>query len=345
MEFARDESPHYLRFLLIWCSRNDMAVNGGGQPRTIRSFGDSGRDKRSRVYLSRIGGNSRLDDDLLNNLKDWLHGHHMRPLIGWESLYEVPEEAVVILSNNLTYLQNRDVQDIIEQGVVVARNRVVILLKAQKGAAKLQDKLLEWNHNNPQDPVRKICSHDGRLLFNLQKTRVTTFQWSRPRDMPAALPHDLDCTLEGADMDRLENLFDTFLQGVMLHMRANNFLQTPINFVVPTVYYLKDRVGKVTRPRFFLSWKEEAHAILFYLLWNNYHWSSGDGAEVYILRTRNPKCDRIGDKASTRYILQEPSTIGVHGFVEFLRYWQVAITAGGQQQALPPKEAQPQGRE
>ena len=70
--------------------------------------------------------------------------------------------------------------------------------------------------------------------------------------MPPPLPHDLDCILEGAELHRLENLVSSFLQGALANMVSREFHLMPIAYEPPQVYFLKDRMGSVDQPRFYL---------------------------------------------------------------------------------------------
>ena len=172
---------------------------GGGGPRAFRSFGDSGRDKRSRIFLTR-GGNTQTNDDIFLSLKRFLRNILLRPVVGWEQLFEVPEEAVIILSTDPSYLGFPQLDEVLDQVVIVSRNRAIATLNPQLLSTKLQEILLQWNAQNPQSAVKKVSTHDGKLLFNLQKPRISVVQWSRPRGMPPPLPLDLDCTIEGAEL-------------------------------------------------------------------------------------------------------------------------------------------------
>ena len=302
----------------MYATNNNLKINGGGTPRAFRSFGDSGRDKRSRIFLTDSTEVSN-HEDILQKLKTYLRNNLLKALCGWEYLYEVPEEALIILSSDLNYLLDPAVDDILDQAVVVSRNRVVATLRAPATSRTLQNTLMEYNLRNPQNMVRKIISHDSRLLYNLQKARVSVHQWSRPRDLPPPLPHGLDCTLEGAELERLEFLVTSFLQGALTNMTARGFAEPPVAYVTPQVYFLKDRRGEVMQSRFFLTWAKEEHAVLFYILWNNYHW--GDDRQTFILKTRNPMMDRIGDRAATRHILLEPTAVRPRTFLQFYMDW------------------------
>ena len=45
--------------------RFNILINGGGQPRAFRSFGDSGADKRVRLFLAMGMGCTTSKDDII----------------------------------------------------------------------------------------------------------------------------------------------------------------------------------------------------------------------------------------------------------------------------------------
>ena len=59
--------------------------------------------------------------------------------------------------------------------------------------------------------------------------------------------------------------------------------------------------------------------MLFYILWNNYHW--GGDTEVFIFKIHNPQLDRIGDRAASRYILLEPTAVRPNYFLRWYGEW------------------------
>ena len=107
------------------------------------------------------------DEDILQGLRRFLKDQLLRPVVGWESLFEVPEEAVILVSTDLSYLNFPQLSDTLDQAVVVSRNRVIVTVFPHSSTSRLRDILLEWNHRNPRNVVRKITSHACTLLFKL----------------------------------------------------------------------------------------------------------------------------------------------------------------------------------
>ena len=142
--------------------------------------------------------------------------------------------------------------------------------------------------------------------------------------------------MEGAELNRLEDLVNLFLQSTALNMQARDFFLPPVCYQSPRVYFLRDRLGVVNQPRFFLTWPREQHATLFYVLWNNYHWASEGGEETLILRSRNPRLDSIGDRAETRHILHEPQNLRQEAFIDFFQAWERVMGGLGRRGLAAP---------
>ena len=159
------------------------------------------------------------------------------------------------------------------------------------------------------------------MLSNLQKMRVSTQSWHRPRGLPPPLPHDLDCVLEGATLLTMEAMVDDFLKGTHRNMCARGFDSPPLSYAAPRIYLQKDRHGEVTNSRFFPSWDKEEHATLFYMLWRDFHWTTSSGAEVQVLKLHNPKMDRLTDKPYARCLMFEPDKMEPDAYLKVFDQW------------------------
>ena len=79
------------------------------------------------MFLTRAPGNLLDQDEIHRDLKHYLRTNLMQAAVGWETLYEMPEEALVIVSSDLAYLKDALVDQALDQAVVVSRNRVVVV--------------------------------------------------------------------------------------------------------------------------------------------------------------------------------------------------------------------------
>ena len=64
--------------------------------------------------------------------------------------------------------------------------------------------------------------------------------------------------------------------------------ELPIFFSLPESYFFLDGKGKVQGRRFVITPATEEVGILLYLALADYHWESGDGAEVILVKLWNP---------------------------------------------------------
>ena len=124
-----------------------------------------------RHFLTRDQENNLSDIDVLRMLQETLNRNFIQAIVGWETLYEAAEEAIIVVSQDLLYLQERSIMQWIDQAVAVARSRVITTIKAQMDIAKLEPVVQQWNSRNPNNVARKLCSNTSKLLCNLQKAR------------------------------------------------------------------------------------------------------------------------------------------------------------------------------
>jgi len=106
--------------------------------------------------------------------------------------------------------------------------------------------------------------------------------------MPPPGAWDLDGELEGVEADRFEGKVRELLQNIGRFYRNGGFGESPIFFSLPEVYFFLDGKGKVQGRRFVITPATEEVGILLYLALADYHWESGDGAEVILVKMWNP---------------------------------------------------------
>ena len=66
------------------------------------------------------------------------------------------------------------------------------------------------------------------------------------------------------------------------------FWAEPISFSLPDAHFFLDDKGNVQGKRFVLTPTSEKVGILLYMALEDYHWESGDGSEVVIVKVGNP---------------------------------------------------------
>eukprot|EP00969_Alexandrium_andersonii_P185108 8177600-Alexandrium_andersonii.AAC.1 len=81
----------------------------GGHSKAILSFGAGGEGKRARLFLSPLPGNRDPEECIFQAAKEQLKVRHdARPLMGWETLYEVPPDTLILQSTSVLWTYHRD---------------------------------------------------------------------------------------------------------------------------------------------------------------------------------------------------------------------------------------------
>jgi len=319
LEFPKNEGNIFLRAIMGIAVRLNLLVNGGGQPRPFRSFGDSGNDKRARLFLTVPDDNTTGKEEILHQVQRAFNDLLLEPLFGWETCYNLPEGSLIILSTDLMYTYDRNFLRIVEQAVVVSKNRIILSLVPSYEEKDLVTHLTSYNASHPTNLIRKIVSREGQLKHNLQKMRLTGYAIRRPHGMPPPLPHDLDGEMTGVEAAMLERRLDHFLRGTEAYMQRKGFMLPPTSYVLPRVLYFRDREGRVNSRRFILTWAREEHSLLFYALWNNYHWEAQRGEETIILKFFCRKWVEIQDNRGVAHFLANRDRMDPELFHEFRR--------------------------
>ena len=333
VECPRPDAPQYLRVLNTLALRFNLQINGGGRQHYSRSFADTGMDKRVRYFLTRGPGCDRTDEDLAEGVSRGIHEALLTPMVGWESLFEMPEEALIIYANSSVYLYDVGINSIILQMVLVSKARAIVTLKSNKTARDLERACVDYNVDHQGSQIRKICSAT-RLLFNLAKSRLTPAPTYRPRDLPPARVGDLAAQFSDLPLGVLADRLKVFLDAAECNMYARGFGAAPTRYVKPRLILQKNRVGAVTGDRFWLSWDEPEHAHLFFTLWNGFHWADAEGAQVHVLSLKNDQWEATERRAPGRLLGDRAHVLPNH----WQTYLQNATIVGGAE-ACPSEAA------
>ena len=121
----------------------------------------------------------------------------------------------------------------------------------------------------------------------------------------------------GAELPRYKELLEAFLQGAHANMQARGFMDPPVSYLQPQICFTFDRAGKVAARRVILTWPSSMHSLLFFYLWNNFHWASEGEEETIILQVRNRQWNAIEDKPGLRNLLASRATMEPHPFLQF----------------------------
>ena len=108
----------------------------------------------------------------------------------------------------------------------------------------------------------------------------------------------------GVERDIIEERINDFLNHSTEYMRGKGFDYQP-----PAVLTTRDRLGKATDRKLWLSWADPTHSLLFWLLWKGYHWSSAGGEQTIVLQLRCEQWEREAVRIGSGGSLGERHTI------------------------------------
>ena len=106
--------------------------------------------------------------------------------------------------------------------------------------------------------------------------------------MPPPGVWGLDGELEGVEPSRMESMVEELLQGIYRFLRQGGYTEPPISFSFPKAYFFVDGKTKVVSNRFVLTPDSEEAALLLYIALSDYHWESGIGSEIVLIKLWNP---------------------------------------------------------
>ena len=194
----------------------------------------------------------------------------------------------MVTSTDLQHTYVPKVLALVEQIVVISRFKVALVVKASDGTKGLLEFLQSYNFEFPRNQVKKVLSADGSLLANLLKQREIQYQQRRQRHMPPPDTWDLDGELEGVEPDRTEGKVKELLQGIDRFFRHSGYGEPPIFYSLPNVLFYVDGKNRVQSNRFVITPHSEETTLLLYIALADYHWESGDGSEVILVKLWNP---------------------------------------------------------
>ena len=101
-------------------------------------------------------------------------------------------------------------------------------------------------------------------------------------------------------------------------MVNNGFGVEPISFSLPEVYFFYDDKGKVQSNRFVITPASEEVGILLYIALDDYHWESGDGTEVVVVKAGNPGFQLLFQDPRYRPLLGADANMTPPAFLAFM---------------------------
>jgi len=136
--------------------------------------------------------------------------------------------------------------------------------------------------------------------------------------MPPPGPWDLDGELEGLQTEGQKKKIEELLQGIGNYFVSRGVGAEPISFTRPDVFVFLDDKGNAQGKRFVLTPTSEEVGILLYMALDDYHWESGDGSEVVIVKVGNPGFQLFFQDPRHRPLLGAVANLTPTGFLSIL---------------------------
>ena len=262
-----------------------LKTRGVRSQHTARSFGDSPGMKRRTLVISYGVDFDTENDALWQCVADTIARHEFQILVGFELLFTVPAECIIIDSENLDWLHHSFLKECLSQGVVVSCGNVISTLAGAATSTILADKILVWNDDHPTAKVTNLRDQHGRSFWSHSGDRGSSSGPPRPKGAPAPAPEDFTFILEGAEERRTVELAGVFLGGVkqMLARQGHN-----LEHMQTTIWHNRGRGGP--RGRILVTgWHMVPLRSLLYGF-RNYTWQGDDGVPL-IVRIQNQHID------------------------------------------------------
>ena len=256
--------------------------------------------------------------EILQVVKNEMRDRMLRVQVGWESLFSIPTDCIMITSTDLKYTYVPRFLALLEQIVVISRFNVAVVVKASEGTKGLLDFLQNYNHDYPRQQVKKVLAADGSLIANLLKQWEIQYQQRRQRHMPPPDVWDPDGELEGVEPDRAEGKVKELLQGSDRLFRHGGYVEPPISYSLPNVFFYVDGKNRVQSNRFVITPHSEETALLLYIALADYHWGSGDGSEVILVKLWNPGLQPFFLDPRYRPLLGAVASMTPEAFLNFI---------------------------
>ena len=93
------------------------------------------------------------------------------------------------------------------------------------------------------------------------------------------------------------------------------------------MYFHENWSGRVTQPRFILTFLSGAHSLAFYVCWYDYHWQSENG-NTLILTLRNPEWEQSKQLGNLARTMGNATTGTAQGFLRYLQFAHPQLAIG-----------------
>ena len=192
-----------------------VAVKFGGHMPSFatRSLGDSGRCKRRTLTITFPPGFNTEDPAFFDLVGDVIQARTLFVLVGWEDLWQWPEDAYLITVDDLTLLNDLSHYQYLAQGVVKSRSEILVTLHPDKTAQNLIEHMQDWNSSHTQSGFKKLENSSQERVWERQGQLSAVPSLLRPDGAPAYSSSDFQICFTNCDPARLVELWNHFLRA------------------------------------------------------------------------------------------------------------------------------------
>ena len=282
-----------------------VALRTGGlrARHTSRSFGDCAEFKRRTLVITYPPGKDTDDESLWAAVATQINQHEFQVMVGFENLFSVPDTALIIDAMNLEWLNHRYLKELISQGVLVSRTKVIVILGSAATTKMLLERAVAWNDSHPLAAITTLRDHHGKAWWQGggEQRRLGP---PRPKGAPAPAPEDFTFILEGAEEHRSVELSDLFLKGCTCLLKQKGHEDKDMS---THLWPVMDRSGPKNRI-LVTGWSFSALRALIFAF-NDYSWTSDCGSTA-IVKIQNQIIDQqLAHDGSLRLLALSPNIL------------------------------------
>ena len=304
---------------------------GGVVARQVpRSFGDISWNKR-RTLLALFPPGSEGNDDLVSRIGERMDTGDLVALVGWESVFAVPDDAYVVSSKSLRWLNTPIVKEMVAQGVVVSQRRCVITPQDGLLRNDLVALMENWNLHNDSDAFTELADSEGRRCW--QRPEERRIGAGRPQGCPPPHETDVVVSLEGVNPNRMREFVNIFMDGICQMLTSQGYG----DWGEAQVWPQKDRHGRVSPSILITGFTMPPVRSLVYTF-RYYIWVSRAGGERVVVRMSNKAIEDELENAALRMRAGLPKPLTQQESVHISQHGVLppeSIAAFGGQLALP----------
>ena len=235
---------------------------------TGRSFGDSGKCRRRTLVICFPPSFDTTEPALYEQVNVSLREMNIYVLLGWENLYTLPPDALMLESNDdLVWTTQPHLYPHITQAIVVSKRAVIVELPPRATSQTFRRVLEEYNLHHEYEGFTMLRDSEGRKLWNQRGSRPP------PSFLPHGIrpmDHDIVIQLENHDPSRFQELIATFLESASaLLLQRHGFTENDLQYTA----HFRQVKGRPLNRVLVTGFSMEAARSLYYRF-REHFWSS-----------------------------------------------------------------------